>query len=444
MKKLITLSISCALAFPLFAESLRIFKCTDDGIPGQTEPQLMGFNISANGRYVCGTIDQGAGIFIANCLTGDVKWQSVGSSSELRGVDDNGLATGFVDDDGILFSFHSNDMTQLKTPEGVRYVLGEALTNDGSLIVGSYTSQSFNTMAAYSPNGDEWLALPYPTDEELGNLKEHISEMSAAKYVSADGKVILGHVGSFTFPIIWKLDDSGNYVPDCFPARYIKAAEEDLYDDTKELYGLSGLYTCMSNNGKYVGAVGVVRNDEKDDYYTVPVIYNTEEKTLRIYRELMDIDEMVIGTYPRAIANDGTFIGAIGLPLTGGAGTFIMRAGEDTPELFIDAFPEYEKMLGESDMVGFSVPTGISADGKQILGYAFYSEDLYGGDSPAYFLTYVLSIGSTENGVHRADSYEQSVAEAIYSIDGRKLSQIAKGLNIIRNADGSVSKILRK
>ncbi|MDE6522525.1 MAG: hypothetical protein K2L17_06890 [Muribaculaceae bacterium] len=63
---------------------------------------------------------------------------------------------------------------------------------------------------------------------------------------------------------------------------------------------------------------------------------------------------------------------------------------------------------------------------------------------PAYFLTYVLSIGSTENGVHRADSYEQSVADAIYSIDGRKLGQMAKGLNIIRNADGSVSKILRK
>ena len=114
------------------------------------------------------------------------------------------------------------------------------------------------------------------------------------------------------------------------------------------------------------------------------------------------------------------------------------------PELFIDAFPEYEKMLGESDMVGFSVPTGISADGKQILGYAFYSEDLYGGDSPAYYLTYVLSLDSTEDGVGLVNSDMHSISDSIYSIDGRKLDRMTKGLNIIRNTDGSVSKILKK
>lgn len=82
MKKFITLSLALALGVgcPLFADGLRIFRISEDGIPGQTEPQLMGFSISGNGRYVCGAVEQAAGVFIADCLTGEVKWKMADES----------------------------------------------------------------------------------------------------------------------------------------------------------------------------------------------------------------------------------------------------------------------------------------------------------------------------------------------------------------------------
>ena len=175
----------------------------------------------------------------------------------------------------------------------------------------------------------------------------------------------------------------------------------------------------------------------------VPVIYNTEEKTLKIYKEYQEIDYAEFGLYPRAIADDGTFIGTIGAPFTGSIGSFIMRAGEEQAELFVDAFPEYNEMLGISDIeAGLNVPTGISADGSYILGYTYYSENMeVGDDSPAYFLTYVIGTGWT--GVDEISSESVASPAAIYSIDGRKLDRVSKGINIVRDAEGNVRKIMK-
>lgn len=444
MKKLVTLSLALALSTPLFADSLQIFKCAEDGIPGRTEPQLLGFSISANGKYICGTIEQGVGVFLADCATGEVKWKMADEvGGELRGVDNDGKGIGFIDDDGVQVSFSDMGVEVLKAPEGIRSILGESLSNNGSVMVGSFTEQSFNTVASYSYDGVDWKVLPMPSDEELGNLKDKINKMSSAKCVSGDGKVILGHLGSFTFPIIWKMNEAGEYVADFFPARFIKTSDEDLNDDSKPLLGLPAFYTAMSNNGKYVGGVGVV-NDEDGLLRLVAVIYNTEQQTLKVYDEYQDIDYAGLGLYPRAIADDGTFIGTVGEPFTGSIGSFIMKAGEESAELFVDAFPAYADKLGESDIVaGLNVPTGISADGSSILGYTFYSDNLdVEDDSPAYFLTYVIHTVAT--GVDGIASDMQAAQPAVYSIDGRALRGMTKGLNIVRNADGSVSKILKK
>lgn len=443
MKKIFAIALSLAASASLCAESIKIFKCTEDGIPGQTEPELMGFSISADGQYICGTIQAGAGGFIADTQTGEVKWMVADEvGGELRGVSNNGLAIGFMDDNGVTVPFETMESNVIKTPTGVRTILGESLSNDGNVMVGSFTEDSFDVFAAYSANGSDWKKLPMPSVAELGNLKEHLNDFSSAKFVSGDGKVILGHLGSFTFPIIWILNEAGEYVPDFFPARYVKATEEDLADDSKELLGLNAFYTAMSNNGKYVGAVGTI-SDDNGGYRLVPVIYNTEEKTLKIYKEYQEIDYFGLGLYPRAIADDGTFIGMIGVSLLDASGCFIMRAGEDTAELFTDAFPAYYEMFGHCDEVGYTVPTGISADGKKILCYTFYSDDLYGGDDPAYYVTYVID--TEASGVEAIESSPSLTKnEAIYSIDGRKLQGITKGLNIIRNSDGSATKLLKK
>lgn len=449
MKKLLsTLSLALAFSSPLLADTLQIFKCSEDGIPGQSpnEPQLMGFSISADGQFICGAVEQAAGFFIANCSTGEVKWKIDGEAgSELRSVDNGGTAIGFVDYDGVLFSFDTGNVSLIKAPSGVRYVQGESLSNDGAVMVGSFTNQSFNTEAVYSIGGEAWQMLPIPSDAELGALKENISDMSAAKLVSGDGSIIVGHLGSFTFPIIWEKAANGEYVADFYPAKYVKAVEEDRNDPTKELYAISGMYTCMSNNGKFVGTVGLIADETNTELRTVPVIYNTEDKTLKIYKEIQEIDEYGLGLYPRAIADDGTFIGVVSSPAdpAGNFGGFIMRAGQEQAESYLDAFPSYAEKLGESDLYGLNIPTGISADGSRILGYTYYSDDFdIQSDDPAYYLTYVIYADGA--GVEEIESAAQSGSDAIYSIDGRKLGRMAKGLNIVRNSDGSVSKILKK
>lgn len=446
MKKIVTLSLALSLSAPLFADSLHIFRLSEDGVPGQTEPQLMGFSISANGRYVCGAIESGSGIFVADSQTGEVKWKmGENSGGELRGVDNKGVGIGFFDDGGVLFSFSSDSGSMLTVPSGYRNVQGESISNDGSVMAGSFTGSSFNTIAAYSRDGGDWSLLPMPSDDEIGNLKDKYNEnMSSAKFVSGDGKIIMGHVGSFSFPIIWSLDENGEYVPDFFPARYVKGTEADMDDDSKELYNLSAMYTCMSNNGKYAGGVGVIKGGPYSELFLVPVIYNTESKTLKIYKEWQNIDEMGIGLYPRAIADDGTFVGTVGQPQTGSSGSFIMWPGQEQAELLVDAFPAYAEVLGFSDSVGLNVPTGISADGKYILGYTYYSDDLeITSEAPAYWLTYVITTDAS--GVEGIPSSEtRTVPEAIYSVDGRSLSRMNRGLNIVRQSDGSVTKIIKK
>lgn len=443
-KKLLGLSVALAFSTPLFAEQLMVLKCSEDGIPGQTEPALMGFSISANGKYICGAIESASGIFVADTQNGEVKWKRADESGgELRGIDNDGLAIGYLDDDAVLTAFESMDVEVLKAPSDFRNFLGESLTNDGSLMVGSFTEQSFNTVAAYYSKDSGWNTLPMPSDAQIGNLKDHFNDMSAAKFVSGDGKVILGHLGSFSYPIVWKMNDAGVYEPDFFPARFVKVSDEDIADDSKPLLSLAAFYTAMSNNGKYVGAVGSI-SDENGAFRLVPVIYNTEDKTLKIYSEPQIIDEYGLSLYPRAIADDGTFIGMIGVSIINGNGCFIMKAGSEIAERFVDVFPAYSEKFEQCDEVGFCVPTGISADGSKILGYAWYSEDLYDDvDDPAYYATFILDVDGS--GVDEIQSSPvQGNVDAIYSIDGRSLKELSKGINIIRNSDGSVSKILKK
>lgn len=445
MKKIIALSSVIALCSSIYAEELTILSC-GIGTPGLEEPQLMGLGLSPNGKYICGPIESAAGIFVADRETGKVNWKISGEDGgELRNVDNEGVATGYVDDFAVLFPFDKEVEYIISIPDTCRSSIGESLNNNGSLVVGSLSVKSFDTQAAYcNMNKDEeWTLLPFPTDEELGGFIDTFREISTAKQVSCDGKVILGFLGSFTFPIVWIMNDKGEYEPDFFQARFVKASEEDIADESKPLYALSASYIDLSNNGKYVSMVGLIKDKDTNEDKTVPVIYDTESKTIKIYDEFQAIDEYALGLYPKAISNDGTFIGTIGTPFFGSSGSFIMRAGQTVAESFIEAFPNYSKKFGESDELGFNMPSDISADGQYILGYTFYSDDYYDEASSAYYVTYIISTAK-DNAVDNIISESLSGNEMIYSIDGRKLNCISKGLNIVRNADGSVSKILRK
>ncbi len=442
MKKIVAISLFLTSCASVYADSLNLISC-GLGAPGIDEPQLIGLGISPDGRYVCGPIESGAGVFVADWQTGEVKWKVGGESgSELRHVDNNGIAIGYIEDSGVLYSFNSGEESLITPPDGSRFVLGESLSNDGSVLVGSLSAQSFDTEAAYCnvKDGDEWIKLPFPTDEELGGFSDKMRKISSAKCVSGDGKIILGCLGSFTCPVIWKMNESGVYEVDVFPVRYVKLSEEDIPNDDKMLYSISGTYLSLSNNGKYVSMLGLIRDEYGER--NVPVVYNTEDKTIKVYSEEQIIDEYGFGLYPIAISDDGTFIGTMGQPFYASSGSFIMKAGQTVAESFIDAFPAFAEKFSETDLVGFNIPTGISADSQYILGYTFYSDDYYSEEGAAYWLSYVISTDLV-NSVDRISSESLNGNEMIYSIDGRKLNRMADGLNIVRGSDGKVRKILK-
>lgn len=416
------------------AQQLKVLSCSE-GFPQIGEPPLQSLGISPNGEYVCGSIAMGAGIFVADLKTDEVKWELIDDDEggELRHVDNNGLAIGL----GHSYVFDTGTLIVNEVPEGYRSVLYEDLTNDGNLIVGSLNSTE--THAAYLKAGEEWKMLPIPPDDELMGYANKLANTSAAKLVSGDGNVIFGFLGSFILPILWYRNDAGDYDYDFFISRLLKTE----IDDDRLLIGLSSHYLKMSNNGRYVSFLGAIYDEAGREFF-VPVIYDTVAKEAKIYTDKQEIDEAGLGLYPTSVCDDGTFIGSIGQPYFGSVGSFIMYAGQTQAELFIDAFPEFGELLGESDFLGFNMPTGMSADGSKISGYTFYADDYNDMETPAYYISYVISTGK-ENAVGEiSSSLPASSSDAVYSVDGRMLRGMTKGLNIVRHSDGSVSKILRK
>lgn len=442
MKKLFTLSIAAALFGAAYAQEMKIFSC-GLGIPGIDEPQLMAEAISPDGKYICGAIEMGEGFFIANTETGEIKFETPewidADGAELRCIDNFGTAIGFCGQEGITYNFGDREVTILEAPDGAKSILGEAITNDGSLMVGSILDGE--THAAYSKDGGEWTRLPMPSDEEILLLMPKVTQASAAKRVSADGKVILGYIGSFGVPCLWILNDEGEYVPDLFPTRFLKLNPEDLNDDSKPLTGLSAHFLNMSNNGRYVCSLGLIPKGD-EIYYYVPIVYDITTQSLTVYSEDQEIDYIGEGLYPVAIADDGTFIGTVGKPFFKSFGSFIMKAGQKEAELFVDVFPSFYERYENADLSGMNIPTGISADGRYITGYVFFSENYNDVNSLAYYESYLIDRGSDAAVDMLAPVNKTS--ETIYSVDGRSLRTMTKGLNIVRNSDGSVSKILKK
>ena len=87
----------------------------------------------------------------------------------------------------------------------------------------------------------------------------------------------------------------------------------------------------------------------------------------------------------------------------------------------------------------------ISADGNRIIGNGWYSpdEDPYADDANFYFMTYVIDRGET-SGIQTAEAdLNDDIPTDYYTIDGRHLDTLVKGLNIIRMSDGSVRKVIR-
>lgn len=432
MKKVFTLLAALAVYGSINAVDIKILNLGSGGVPGVDEPMLMGLGISPDGHYACGSL--GFGYFVADATSGEVRYELTDDDegAELRHISNNGIAIGY-NGPGVTYNIEGVE-TVLKTPEGdYQYVLGEDLTNDGSVMVGSLVTSYYITYPAYSKDGGEWMILPLPGEDVIGDFAD---DGGMAKYISGDGKVIVGCVGNFGPAVIWTLDDNDEY--QCEPLFVDYCATKSTDSDKPFLsFGANG----VSDNGRYVLLAGALNSE--DHYGSVPMVYDLTTKKLTIYDEKQDIDGVEMGLYPSAITNDGTFIGILGSMMYNSGG-FIMPAGETQARLLATAYPEAKSVLGLMDDLFSNVPISISADGRYILGYGLYTttpEDL---DNPVYYVTYILDTYRDPSSIRPVETVAADTVEMEYfTIDGRKQPTASKGINIVKMSDGTVRKVLR-
>lgn len=434
MKKTFTMMAAMALCASANAQSLRFIEL--DGQVGVTVPGLMVESISPNGKYVCGTLQYGMGYFVGNVETDpfDIIWAPTEDDygAELRHINNAGVAIGY-DGPGITMNMEGVK-TELQVPSSsYQYVLGEDISDDGSVMVGSLCDGSFITFPAYSRDGGTWTLLPIPPEEDRGMWVHH---GFTAKFVSGDGKVILGGFADLGPAILWVMDENGEYKMDPLCMKYA-TMELDQPDAEFGFFRASG----VSPNGRYV-LITASLNDGRGGF--VPVVYDVETQEITQYDEIYTLQGYEIGLTPTAIADDGTFIGVVGAPELN-LGGFIMKAGEYESELLAEAYPEFAADFGIMDMLTYHVPTGISADGRYIVGAAWYSPEFKNPDADqskieSYFTSYILDRGDI-SGVKGVETEATASASAeYYTLDGVKVTDPRGGI-FIRVKDGKASKV---
>lgn len=436
MKKFTILAFALAICASANADpTLKMLDFGSPQGPGIGEPGMIGLGISPNGKYVCGTLENGIGIFIGELENDNIFYQisEEDDGGQLQNVNDQGLAIGFNGSPGITFDIDGVE-TLLPIPEDCKYVVGKDLSDDGSVQVGIYVGEGYYTYASYSKDGGIWKKLPMP-DVDPGDYN---TRQCGAINVSTDGKIILGYIGTPIGPAcLWRLGDNGEYVADPIYDEYAKRSKED-----EEHPFLSFEAQGMSPDGRLV-LLKVCEYIEEMPGPWLPAIYNTVTEDLEVYYELQKIDTYNVGLHPTAIANDGTFVGILGGPAMN-FGTFIMKAGETQAEKFTQAFPEYASFFELLDLAGYHMPMDISADGNYIIGNGWSSmdEDPFSPDAFFYFMTYVIDRGIA-NSVTEIGADKNAVPMEYYTIDGIRTESPVRGLNIIRMSDGSVRKVLK-
>ena len=70
--------------------------------------------------------------------------------------------------------------------------------------------------------------------------------------------------------------------------------------------------------------------------------------------------------------------------------------------------------------------------------------DMTGGTMPGYEMYITVAFGYIPSGIDSPITTEENGVKAIYDLSGRKLNEMQKGINIVRKADGTTVKVLKK
>lgn len=326
------------------------------GAPGQSFeilPDLPGgntyaevFGVSANGRFVVGSSDSANGreAFTwsrPDGLTALGSLESATFFSEARDISDDGRtavgiswldndARGFIYADGVMEDFGVIEVGEIN-PQSRAF----AITPDGTMIAGS-ASRSSSVPAVIKESGD-WL--------ELGTLDPRENGIANAHGLSSDGSVAVGQSTSDLGFQAFAWDSSGGMQPLGF------LDDTDRYSDA----------TAVSGDGSsIVGWSNSSGGEEAFLFRDGSMIGLGDDLSNGIRSIAFDID-----------FDGSTIVGRIGTAKGFEAGIWL-DAGE--PLLLAD----YLEDLGVTVLGELSEATGVSADGRTIVGNGFFEGNRVG------------------------------------------------------------------
>ena len=405
--------------------------------------------MSTHGQYLGGaTFSNNAFMYNIPEWTSLIITEEMGSvvtemgSPEITAVTDNGVAVGF---DGSGAFKIENGKYSILSRENSQYpiITPNDISDDGKIVVGYVADGTFYQYACYWDNGARML-LPRPKDEELG----YKTYGARANRITADGSLILGNFvdakGSKPM-ILWQRQADGTY-------KYLPVSEGKYEPvDVLQMDSKTGEITikergtnpylrfqggAISKDGKTVGMM-IVKNSETVLFPPMQVAYyDIETAELEIVEPCGMLSEG--GEFEvTGLSDDRTLIGNIGDPLSNQT-PFIMYSDTKIPTALWEAFPDVELMQiyklyneGHNNFLA----NAITADGTLITGYILEPDDFRG-------LAFVLGTKGDNLGVTTLgqENKEEGKAE-YYTIDGLRLQAPVKGLNIVRNPDGTTRKI---
>lgn len=416
-KTLLTLALSIVVSAFAWAQQLSII--TDET---GTQGAIQVLTMSDNGMYVAGTTETMAG-FVMNVATGAIVYDEALDEfgCEMRGVSNDGIAVG-INGNAIILNVNTGEKMELETPAN-NTSIANAITPDGSLIVGLCYHDGFVENPAIWDQFGVLTLLPEPTPEELGFTYNG----SRAVAVSEDGKTIVGYIvdDMAGHPIIfWTLQDNGEWLLDTTIATTLF---EPAWGD-KPYFTIEPL--CISANGKYVGLNLAFNNEE---FSTGLGLYNTETNEISVIPSGDEFQQAAF--YPSSVSNEGDIVGQIILGPTS-RNAFFYQNGDEMVRTFAEAFPEEEfAALANSPAC---IPTKITPNSNKIAGW-YIDLDTYN----YYSFILTLSTEGIEDIVIDNNS-SNAVPVAIYNTAGMLLDRPTPGVNIIMMSDGTSKKVLVK
>lgn len=270
------------------------------------------------------------------------------------------------------------------------------ISADGKTIVGFYFDDAWMTKACVWKNGGKTAAdridLPAPTAEEFGGEIDYV----AARWISADAKVILGYAQDFAngswVMVYWTLEADGTYKVHADQAKkYYTSYEYDFETGSAAWAHPENLYSnfepmALSVNGEWV-TLNVCPTYDLNDYEAV---IENQSARLNLTTGQLEVLKSEDGIYPElyGVANDGTAVGTTSMmwgPMTqkqhpslskkaagrapGDARTsYVWKAGSKDVVALTDLY-EGNSYFNSEELMSEFVMSGITPDAQYICGY---------------------------------------------------------------------------